>query len=434
MKPITSFSSLAKHRQRQIHSDREDEPFSADLVTRVERSQGGDGMSWGFPTDREAKRRALLDAVERARDNILSGADEAEAMATLPRATVNALYKAGLFALKLPAVLGGAEADPVTQMEVIEAIARLDASAAWCVMIGATTIATPAVFLPDAAVAQMFAGSHVPMAAGVLMPTGQAVSVDGGYIVSGRWAFASGIRHAHWVSAAARVLRNDGEPPEVRWVVLPVSQVQIHDNWQVVGLKGTGSCDFSVSDHFVPADFTFDMQQPPRRGGPLYRLGIPGFVANEHAAFSLGVGRHALDTIAELAQSKRRGFGQPTGLATRAAFQRELAECDLRLRAARALIMEIFERAWKTVCRGDTPSVRLQAEMRSAAAFTTEAALDAVTRSFRYAGGTAVYLSHILQRSLRDLNTAAQHFMVSNSAYENYGKCLLGLPDANPMG
>jgi indole-3-acetate monooxygenase len=425
--------SLAKHRQRHIRSDLEDKTGSADLAARAERSQRGDTIGWEFPMEREAKRRALLNAVESVRDNILSGADEAEAMATLPKATVNALYKAGLFALKLPAVLGGAEADPATQMDVIEAVARLDASAAWCVMIGATTIGIPAAFLPDAAVAQMFAGSHVPMAAGVLMPTGQAVPVDGGYVVSGRWAFASGIRHAQWVSAGARVIRQGSGPPELRWVVLPVSGVQIHDNWQVVGLKGTGSCEFSVSDHFVPAEFTFDIQRP-LRGGPLYQLGIPGFVANEHAAFSLGVGRRALDTIAELAQSKLRGRDQPTRLATRTVFQHDLGECDLRLRAARALVMEIFEEAWKTVCSGDAPPPQLQAEMRSAATFATEAALDVVMRSFRYAGGTAVYLTHILQRCLRDLNTAAQHFMVSNSAYENYGKCLLGLPDVNPMG
>jgi alkylation response protein AidB-like acyl-CoA dehydrogenase len=431
MKPIAF--SQAEHRQRHIRSDLEDKTVSRGLTARAERSQRGDTIGWDFPMEREAKRRALLDAVERMRDNILSGADEAEAMATLPNATVNALYKAGLFALKLPAVLGGAEADPATQMDVIEAITRLDASAAWCVMIGATTIAMPAVFLPDATVAQMFAGGHVPMAAGVLMPTGQAVPADGGYVVSGRWAFASGIRHAQWVSAAARVMK-DGGPPEVRWVVLPVSEAQIHDNWQVMGLMGTGSCDFSVSDHFVPEEFTFDIQQQPRRGGPLYRLGIPGFVANEHAAFSLGVGRRALDTIAELAQSKRRGRDQPTRLATRAAFQHDLGECDLRLRAARALVMEIFEQAWKTICSGDAPPPQLQAKMRSAATFATEAALDVVMRSFRYAGGTAVYLTHILQRCLRDLNTAAQHFMVSNSAYENYGKCLLGLPDVNPMG
>jgi indole-3-acetate monooxygenase len=432
MKP-TAFSQ-AEHRQRHIRSDLEDKTVSPDLAARAEGSQRGDAIGWNFPMEREAKRRALLNAVECVRDNILSAADEAEAMATLPKATVNALYKAGLFALKLPAVLGGAEADPATQMDVIEAIARLDASVAWCVMIGATTIAMPAVFLPDATVAQMFAEGHVPMAAGVLMPTGRAVPADGGYVVSGRWAFASGIRHAEWVSAAARVLRKGGEPSEVRWVVLPVSEAQIHDNWQVVGLKGTGSCDFSVSDHFVPEEFTFDIQQQPRRGGPLYRLGIPGFVANEHAAFALGVGRRALDAIAALAQSKRRGFGQPSALASRAAFQHDLGKCDLRLRAARALAMEIFEQAWKTVCVGEMPSVRLQAEMRGVAAFATEAALDVVTRSFRYAGGTAVYLTHILQRSLRDLNTAAQHLMVSNSAYENYGECLLGLPDVNPMG
>jgi alkylation response protein AidB-like acyl-CoA dehydrogenase len=217
-------------------------------------------------------------------------------------------------------------------------------------------------------------------------------------------------------------------------MVLPASDVQIHDNWKVVGLMGTGSCDFSVADHFVPAEFTFDLQQAPRRGGPLYRLGRPGFVINEHAAFALGVGRRALDTLENLAQSKHRGFAQRSKLATRTAFQRDLAECDLQLRGARALLIEILEQAWTTVSAGNMPPVRLQAEMRSAATFATDVALDVVTRMFRYAGGSAVYLTHILQRCLRDLYTAGQHLMVSNTAYENYGKCLLGLPDADPMG
>jgi alkylation response protein AidB-like acyl-CoA dehydrogenase len=101
------------------------------------------------------------------------------------------------------------------------------------------------------------------------MPSGQAVPVEGGYQVSGRWAFASGIRHAQWVSATTRVVGDGAAAPTLRRVVMPVAEVHIHDNWQVMGLQGTGSCDFSVTDLFVPERFSWDAQRArPQRGGP----------------------------------------------------------------------------------------------------------------------------------------------------------------------
>ena len=391
-------------------------------------------MRQAFPMGREEKRKALLGAVEDVRETLTAGVDEAEAIATLPEMTVDALYQSGLLALKLPVAFGGAEADPVTQLEVIEAVTRIDPSAGWCTMIGASAIALPAVFLPDEAIEQIVVGGHVPTAAGLLMLAGKAVPVDGGYLVNGRWSFASGIRHSQWVSAGALITRDGEGGSEHLMVVFPTSQAQIQDNWQVVGLKGTGSNDFSVSNLFVPEAFTWDVVRAlPKRGGPLYRLGIPGFVANEHSAFALGVGRRALDAIIELAQSKKRGYSSPSSLARRPSFQRALGECDLRLRAARALVIEIFEEAWATVCDNRAPNPRLQAEMRSSAVFTTEVAVDVVSVAFRYGGGTAVYLSNILQRCLRDINAAAQHLMVSDSSYENHGQFALGLPDANAM-
>ena len=387
-----------------------------------------------FPVGRAEKRQALLRAVEGVRDVLAARAAEAEELRTLPPASVTALRDSGLFLLKLPAVLGGAEADPVTQLDVIEAVTYIDPAAGWCLFIGAAGVGMSGAFLPDTAIAQMFSGDRVPTLAGALMP-GTAVSVSGGYRVTGRWSWGSGIRHAEWLSAQAVVNRAGGGPREVIACVFPAARAEIHDNWHVVGMKGTGSCDFSVSDLFVPEEFTYNLARSgPRRGGPLYRLGWPGFVTNEHAAFALGVGRRALDAIIELAQSKRRGYGKQVPLAERAVFQRAVGEGDLRLRAARALVVEVLEKAWTTVCEGRQPEPRLQAEMRSAAALVTDVALEIATSAFRYGAGTAVFLSHILQRCLRDLYVAATHLMVSDSSYENYGQFLLGLPGADPMG
>jgi indole-3-acetate monooxygenase len=202
----------------------------------------------------------------------------------------------------------------------------------------------------------------------------------------------------------------------------------------VAGLKGTGSCDFSVDDVFVPEGFSFDMAAlEPKRGGPLYRMGMPGLVVNELAGFVLGVGRHAIDEIVAQAKAKQRGYGKRTRVADRGVFQRAIGESDLRLRAARLLIFEAFETCWTVVCAGERPSTELQVEMSAATLLGTDAAVEAADRAFRYGGGTAIHLANPLQRCLRDLHAAATHLMTSDMAYENRGRCLLDFPDVDPM-
>jgi alkylation response protein AidB-like acyl-CoA dehydrogenase len=303
-------------------------------------------------------------------------------------------------------------------------------------MIGAASIANMGAFLPDEAIDEIFLGGRIPRAAGVAAPSGRANPVEGGYLVTGRWAFGSGVGHSDWISAGAWVV--DGQEQRTRQirVVFPTSDAYIHDNWQVMGLKGTGSCDYSVSELFVPQRFTWDgAESGPRRGGPFFLLGRPGLVTTGHCGFALGVGRLALDAITELAQTKERGYaGGMTLVAGRGSFQRALGECDLRLRAARALVVETLEEAWESVCRGVTPEPPLQARMRAAACFSTEEAAEIAAQAFRYGGGASLYQSQVLQKCLRDINAAAQHQMVGNSAYENHGQFLLGLPDASPMG
>lgn len=281
-----------------------------------------------FPVDRNEKRRVLMDAVQSVRHVLEAGRQESEETATLPPASVDALYDSGLLRLKLPYVLGGAEADPVTQLDVLEAVSRIDPAAGWCLMIGAASVGSLGAFLPDDAIDEIFVDGKPPRTAGAFAPFGTATPVAGGYRVSGRWPFGSGVRHAQWVSAGARVVTEAAGYPSQLRVVMPTRNMQVHDNWQVMGLRGTGSCDFSVANLFVPARFAWDVSlTEPRRGGALYRLGRPGFVTNEHSAFALGVGRRALDAVAVVAVSKSRGYNSRNLLADRPAFQRALGEC-----------------------------------------------------------------------------------------------------------
>ena len=387
-----------------------------------------------FPANRAKKRKVLLDAVASVRDVVAACADESERLGTLAPAAVDAIREAGLFTLKLPMPLGGAEADPVTQMEVIEELAYIDAAAGWCLMIGATAIGRPGAFLRDEAIAEMFAGGRIPTAATATSITGKAIPVSGGYNLTGRWPFASGVRHAEWMVAGATVPAKANTEETSITLVYRVSKAHIHDNWHVMGLEGSGSNDISVKDLFVPAAFTWETAMwNPRRGDAIYRMGRPGFVANEHPAIALGIARRALDEIIASAPNKKRGNPPTSSLADREAFRGDIARCDFRLRAARALSHEVYERAHEITCSGQVPDDAVQSEMRAVAAHVTFEAVDVATIAFRYTGGSAIHRGHILQRCLRNINAAAQHFMVSDSALENYGATLLDAPDVKPM-
>ena len=378
-------------------------------------------------------RERLISAAKSITATLNEQAQADEDRNTLSGKTVRALEESGMFRLKLPAVLGGAEADPATQILVLEELAYANAAASWCTMVGATAVAMPGAFLPSAAVKEIFPDGDVPRGSIVAMPVGKTQIVNGGYRLSGRWPFASGIRHSEWLSAGATVERNG--KTERRMMVFPTASAEIHDNWQVAGLKGTGSCDFSVDGLFVPEAFSWEQRvDPQQRGGPLYRIEHPGFVANEHAGFAIGVGRRALDAIAAHESDKQRGYtDKRVSLAARPAVQRLIGEGHLRLRAARTLATELNDLAWETVSAGEKVPTLLQGELRAVATHCTDVALEVVTEAFRHVGGGAIYQPNILQQCLRDMNAAAQHLMVSDIAYENLGQMLLGVPDVHPM-
>ena len=388
--------------------------------------------SRAYPTDREELRLVLLDAVESMREAAVAGADEAEALGRLPDSVVEALDASGLFALKLPAELGGAEADPVTQIEVIEKMAYIEPSVGWCMFIGATSIGWPGAFLPEESLSKVFIGGHIPHVAGVGGVRGRGVAVEGGYEISGRFQFASGIGHAEWLVGGAAIQDEAGETVEQRFFLIPATSAVNHDNWHVAGLKGTSSGDFSTDALFVPKEMTWDWQDlaqgRPQRGGAIFRLGMPAFTANEHASFSLGVGRRCLDLVIEMAQSKRRGHGAAAMLVgDRPVFQRFVGEADLRLRAARALVVQLHEQAWQEACAGRPIEPALATQLRAVGVLATETAVDVATQSMRYAGGSALYLTNMLQRCFRDVVASGQHLAVSDAAYEAHGQFLLGM-------
>jgi alkylation response protein AidB-like acyl-CoA dehydrogenase len=395
-------------------------------------------MTVAFPSERATKRRFLLDAVDSIGKTLRASGPHSEELGTLAPDAVEALIRTGMLRLKLAAEMGGAEADPVTEMMVLEALAYHDLTSGWCTMVGATAIASLGTFLPPAGLEKVFKNGHIPTAAISFFPAGRAVRDGKGYRVNGRWRFNSGIHHAEWVLGGTVVEGSEAENggrPIVMFSAFPIKDVTIHDNWGgVVGLRGTGSCDFSVENYHLPEDLTFvwDLLKPkPRRGGPSYLLPPFSYVAKEHGSVAIGAARRALDELIQLATTTRGTF-RSSRLDERQVVHRFIAQADLKLRAARALMHERYDQLYDSVGNGRLPDGADIADVRAIAVHATDVAIETATTCYHFAGNTGLHHPHVMGRLLRDLNTAGLHQVMSDTAYENHGKFRLGLP-ADPL-
>jgi indole-3-acetate monooxygenase len=398
----------------------------------------GENMLAQSPKKPESKRKDLLAHVERIAPILQAAGGKSEEIATLAPEAVAALRDAGLFQLKLPAVMGGAEADPVTEMLVLEAIAYNDFTSGWCTMVGATAVGSLGAFLPQAGLDRVFANGHIPTAAISFFPAGRAVRESGGYRVSGRWRFNSGIRHSEWVVGGTIVEGSESEnggKPLVIFTAFPTADVTIYDNWtDVVGLRGTGSCDCSVENYHLPEhlSFVWDLLKPkPRRGGPSYLFPPFSFVAKEHGSVAIGSARRALDELINIATTTRGTF-RSSKLDERQVVQHKIAEADLRIRSIRALMHERYEQLYLKASAGQPLEGADIADVRAMAVYATDIAVEVATMAYHFAGNTGLRHPHVLGRLLRDLNTAGLHQVMSDTSYENHGKFRLGIP-ADPL-
>jgi alkylation response protein AidB-like acyl-CoA dehydrogenase len=360
-------------------------------------------------------------AVARSLAALIEGqAAATDAAGTLTPVVVDAITDAGLFALMVPRELGGTEADAVTTLAVFEELSRADGSTGWSFLANASTTAFAAAYTGDAAVKEMFAGPGPAVHAGMLGPRGEAKQVDGGYQVSGRFSFGSGIAHANWIGAGTLVTR-DGEfvaspagGPELRVVFVPRARVTLHGNWDVLGLSGTGSYDYEVPEQFVDEAFTFPLTaEVAQRGGPVYRLGVLTLTSIGHCGFALGVARRALQELARGAETKTR-MGATSPIGDQQLFQHDFAMHEAALRSARAYAFEVFADVQATVDRGDEPTVEQRQRARQVTTYTTRVAADLVRFAYTWAATDALRPS-ALQRCFRDIHAATQHIFVDNA-------------------
>ncbi|MET0403821.1 MAG: acyl-CoA dehydrogenase family protein, partial [Cystobacter sp.] len=314
-----------------------------------------------------AAEHPLLSEARRIGPQLSVRSDEIESARHLPEDLARQLADAGFFRMVLPEVYGGLELHPARLVEIVEELARADASVGWCVMINACT-AMLAAWLPESAARAIFSAPGI-IVGGVAAPTGRAELVEGGYRLTGRWSWASGSHNCHWMVGGALVTK-DGAPrmvregvPEVRSFCFPISDATLHDTWHAMGLCGTGSGDMSVQDLFVPAERSFSLMEPPRLKSPLYTFPALGLLGLGLPAVGLGIARRAVDELHALAQVKKL---MPVGrlLAARPAVQESFAEAEATLRAARALLMETVNTTFASSSRGQEMTVRHRADLR----------------------------------------------------------------------
>jgi alkylation response protein AidB-like acyl-CoA dehydrogenase len=372
----------------------------------------------------------LLDALRARRAGFEEAARRAEEERTLPADIVELMRELRLFWLKTPRELGGSEVDPLEFCDVLEELAYYEVSAAWSMMVGNGTTGMVAGWLPAEGLRGIFPATggvaggvaELPIFAGQFIPRGTAVPVDGGYRVSGRWSFCSGISHADWVVGGCQVA---GEEGRAVVVALPKGEVELHDTWYAAGLQGTGSSDFSLSDKFIPQMRTFDWPGAASlRGGPLFKQPMVLFVSNELSPVVVGVARRAIDDMIAQAGGTDRRMNR-VYLSDRSAFQKDIGRAVCRLRAARLLYRDAVEQSWLAARSGTEVTEAFVSFQVARHTLVVEECADLVNQIIRYGGGRVLALNHPMQRHLRNLLAARQHVYVSEENYERAGRTMI---------
>ena len=368
-----------------------------------------------MPTNALEAARDLYDLIDREAD--AAGDDP------VPRATVDALVEADLHAVMSPKDVGGGELSLVDAIDVFTEVARADGSAGWCLMANAATISFFGSWAADDFSQQLFA-EGVPLAAGQFAPNGTAVADGDGWLVQGDYQFGSGVNHSTWIGGGVMAEPADGGDAKYLFMLMPVDEVEMRGNWDVLGLVSTASWDYAVRDVHVPDGATFEFFAPVRhRGGPVYDLGVLCLTAAGHAGFAAGVGRRVLDELQAVAMTKHR-MGAATPLHESERFLHELASLESRFRSAMAWMRDTFVAAERTVADGGAADPAEINATRQSTVFLTQEVADIARQAYLLAGTTALR-DGALQRCFRDIHAGSQHFFAGPSATLDFGRDLL---------
>jgi alkylation response protein AidB-like acyl-CoA dehydrogenase len=373
----------------------------------------------------------LVKAARELQPLVREQAPVADELRHVPEPMVRAMADAGLYSVAAPACFGGAEADPVTTIDTIEAISEADGSIGWVLMIGIETVGIGGSLMDPEVAARLFAEHPDLVMCGALNPQGRAVATEGGWRVTGRWPFASGCHHAHYFWGQCVV--EGSTPTRLLEVLVPRDQYEIVDTWRVNGLKGTGSHDVAVRDLFVPDTMVTEVSgRKPHHDGPLYRLPPFSRLAYNKVGVATGIARAALDAFVALAGHKQPRLSS-RALRERPRAQLCYAQAEAALRSARAFVIDAVMDEWDTVCAGGTADRRQRALVRLACSQACQEAIRAVELVHHAAGTSANLVDSPIGKARRDVAVVAQQIMVAPQFIEDAGRVLLGLDPLEPI-
>lgn len=373
----------------------------------------------------------VLTAARALQPELAARAAEMEEVRRLPADLAAKLAEAGLFRMVTPAAYGGLQCNPRDIVSAVEAVAEANASAGWCVMIGATTAMNAAYMSPD--MAREVYNDPLTITGGVFAPMGKAVVDGDDYILSGRWQWGSGSANCTWLCGGAMIFE-DGQMqmlpsgrPDARMMVFPAEDAQLLDTWHTMGLKGTGSGDIEVDGVRIPKARSVSLvTDKPNVDGALYAFPAFGLLSLGVAATAMGNAKGALNAFLDLGRVKKNQGSRKT-LGERAVIQAETAQLMAKFRAARAYLMDEIDQTWDVAqVSGEIPVAR-RAALRMACTHMVRTGADICRATYDMGGGVALFSDNDLQRRLRDAHAMTQHIVTAPATWELTGRLLFGL-------
>jgi indole-3-acetate monooxygenase len=390
-----------------------------------------------LPTDVDAQ--PPVRAAAALRPVIRGYRNEIEREQRLPKALVEQFHTAGFYSLVIPRELGGLQADPLTYLRVVELLAEAAGSVGW--NLANNSIGQLVTLgLPDAGVREVYAqGADTVIAGTAVMGGGQAVPVDGGYRVTGRWPFGTGCQESSWMLGSFQII--DGDEPRrspdgasVYWrgVFLRSEAQIVEGSWDVSGLRATGSFDWTVEDVFLPERRTMVHAGVPldnqwkRWPGVSYALPAQAWVGPHHSAVITGIARAGIDALIELAGEKTPR-GRTGRLCENPQVQEAVGRADAILNAGRAYRTAMITELWNTIAAGDDTTLEQRARCRLAAVYATDSARQAMDLMYRHGGSTSFQRESRLAECWRDLHVVAQAVTLAPEWYPMGGRVLLNM-------
>jgi alkylation response protein AidB-like acyl-CoA dehydrogenase len=364
---------------------------------------------------------------------------EIEREQRFPRALVEQLHAAGFYRMVIPGSLGGLQADPLTYLRVVELLAEGAGSVGW--NIANNSIGQLVTLgLPDEGVQEIHGNGPANLAGTAVPGGGQAVPVAGGYRVSGRWTFGSGCQESSWMLGSFQILEDgrprlspEGKPLYWRGIFSRAEAEVVPGSWDVAGLRGTGSFDWTVQDVFLPerrvmvhAGIPLDNQWS-RWPGVTYQLPAVCWVGPHHSAVITGIARAGIDALIELAGGKQPR-GRPAGLLCESPqVQDAVGRADAILNAGRAYRTAMIAELWNTIAGGGETTLEQRARCRLASTYAGQSAREAMELMYHLGGSTSFKRESRLAECWRDLHTVGQTVTIAPEWYPIGGRVYLGL-------